>query len=90
MLGVPRDLVRADYTLTEYCLARDEAVIEDGRAPKSDPIRAPLMRADAAYIDAMFERLEGQFGTTHAYLDEALGVDAAMRAQIADRLLEPA
>ena len=41
-------------------------------------------------FDAMFERLEGQFGTTHAYLDEALGVDAAMRAQIADRLLEPA
>jgi protein-tyrosine phosphatase len=91
-LGVPRPVVLADYALTEECLARDASVIERGGAklpPEVQMARVPLMRADPAYLESMFDKVDKDFGGVEAYLGEALGIDHASRERIRELLLEP-
>jgi protein-tyrosine phosphatase len=91
VLGVPRPVVLADYALTEECLARDKSVIERGSSkvpPEVQLARAPLMRADPAYLESMFDKLDKDFGGVEGYLEESLGVDHAARDRIRELLLE--
>lgn len=91
-LGVPREIVRLDYELTEKCLARDRFVVDEGKERFPAELKrnlGPMMRSDPAYIDAMFDKLAKEFGSAQGYVEEVLGIDRAARQRIADLLLEP-
>lgn len=102
-LGVPRERVLEDYVLTneavdlEERLARGVAGAVGGlglaestrhllRLPTE--VRAMVLRADPDYLAAAFAGMEREFGGVEAYLERALGVDAAARERLAGELLE--
>ena len=93
LLGVSRDDMVEDYLLT------NTAVDLAGRAPSiarqlhkmtgrvaSDDAVVAFLGVEAAYLEAALAEVEAQHGSIDAYLREALGVDAARRAQIQARL----
>lgn len=91
VLGAPRDSIRQDYRLTDACLLRDHAVLEPGRVQGTaddEAARAPLMAANPAYLDAMFDKLAKDFGGTAGYFEEVLGLDADVRTRVRMSLLE--
>jgi protein tyrosine/serine phosphatase len=93
--GVHLDDIRADYLLTnnpERIAARTPMVAamiaqETGRTPTDAAIRAAI-GVEAEYLDEAFRAIEAGHGGLDAYLERALGVDAAMRAEIEAALLE--
>jgi protein tyrosine/serine phosphatase len=95
LAGVARDDMIADYLLTndEARLARRLPHMIDyiaeiaGRAPPAAAVRVG-MGVETAYLDTALAAMEERFGGVDAYLETALGVDAAKRAAIAARLLE--
>jgi protein-tyrosine phosphatase len=92
--GVHRDDLFADYLLTntvasfERRLPNVAQMIADlsGRTPTEDAVRAAIS-VEAAYLEAAFEVIEGQYGGLDAYLETGLGVDAAARREIEAHLL---
>lgn len=93
LLGVHHDDLVEDYLLT------NAAVDLAGRAPAiakqlqaltgrvaSDAAVTAFLGVEAAYLDAAFVAMEDRHGSVDAYLEQALGVDAALRDRIADRL----
>jgi protein-tyrosine phosphatase len=87
-------------SLVDYLLTNDPARIERrlpmyaqhvtdtiGRRPTDDFVRATL-GVEALYLDTAVLAIEAKYGAVDAYLEEALGVDAATRAEIRRRLLE--
>ena len=87
-------------SLKDYLLTNDPARIERrlpmyaqhvadtiGRRPSDDFLRATL-GVEALYLDTAFAAIAAKHGAVDAYLEEALGVDATMRAEIRRRLLE--
>jgi protein-tyrosine phosphatase len=92
-LGVPRDAVIEDYLLTErffegLCriVFADPATARFRHVDLS--IWEPMLRADRAYIQAMFETLDKSHGSIEAYLRDVLGIDGAMRSALRDNLVE--
>lgn len=92
-LGVPREAIEYDYTLTELSLDRLVAIIlEDPRyagftaLPREDYL--PMLRADAGYLSIAFETIEDRHGSVVAYLDEVLGVGPADIEALRAALLE--
>lgn len=92
-LGVHHDDIIADYLLT--ATAGDSAArIESGRqaiarvggnlAPDTVAV---VMGVDAEWLDASFAEVERSHGSVDAYLEQALGADAAVRAAMRDRLV---
>jgi protein tyrosine/serine phosphatase len=43
---------------------------------------------DASYLDKALGAIHGQYGDLDAYLDKALGVDAAVRDKVSHQLLD--
>jgi protein-tyrosine phosphatase len=92
--GVHPDDIRADYLLTnnpERIAARAPMVAamiaqETGRTPTDAAIRAAI-GVEAEYLEEAFRAIEESHGDADAYLERALGVDAAMRAQLEAQLL---
>jgi protein-tyrosine phosphatase len=92
--GVHPDDIRADYLLTnnpERIAARAPMVAamiaqETGRTPTDAAIRAAI-GVEAEYLDEAFRAIEDSHGGPDAYLERALGVDAAMRAELEAQLL---
>jgi protein tyrosine/serine phosphatase len=92
--GVHGDDVREDYLLTndaERHQARLPAIrahIREatGRAPADDALLT-VMRVESEYLDRAFEVMREAHGSIDGYLEQVLGVDAAMRSRIHDRLL---
>jgi protein-tyrosine phosphatase len=93
LLGVSRDDLLEDYLLTNV------AVDLEGRAPDiarqlqkhTGRLAAPdavvaFMGVEAAYLDAAFAAIKARHGSLDGYLEQALGVDAARRDRIAERL----
>ncbi|MDO9608881.1 MAG: tyrosine-protein phosphatase [Brevundimonas sp.] len=93
LLGVHRDDLVEDYLLT------NTAVDLAGRAPSiarqlhkmtgrvaSDDAVVAFLGVEPAYLEAAFAEVEARHGSLDAYLDQALGVDAALRARIEARL----
>ena len=93
LLGVGRDDMVEDYLLT------NTAVDLAGRAPDiarslhrltgrvaSEAAVVAFLGVEAAYLDAAFAAIEARCGSVDGYLDQALGIDAALRARIATRL----
>jgi protein-tyrosine phosphatase len=93
LLGVARDDLVEDYLLT------NAAVDLAGRAPAiaqqihkmtgrvaSDEAVVAFLGVHADYLEAAFAEIAARCGSLDAYLEQAVGVDAALRGRIAARL----
>lgn len=95
LLGVHPDDVMADYLLTNQAARLDERtpgiteVIAKtyGRTPSQSAVRA-FLGVEPEFLDAAFDAIEARHGSLDSYLETDLGVDAKLRGQIADRLLQ--
>ena len=56
-----------------------------GREASHDAVVA-FMGVEPAYLDAAIESIEARHGSLDGYLEQALGVDGALRDRIAERL----
>ena len=92
--GVPREAMIADYMLTndEVRIARKMAHTAEfveritGQRPGDAAMRVAVS-VYPAFLDAFFESVTDRCGSMDAYLKEVLGVDAALRQRIHDRIL---
>jgi protein-tyrosine phosphatase len=95
--GVPREHMVADFLLTndESRIARkmeaNAAFVQriTGRRPSDEAMRVST-QVFPAYLDAFFATIAARHGTVEAYLETVLGVDAALRERIRERLLDAA
>lgn len=91
-LDVPRETVFQDYLLTNDAadfnrlLAGRKGVLGEMALQSPDTI-APILTADASYLDAMFDTLDTDHGGLNGYL-ASIGVDVGMSAQIRANLLD--
>jgi protein-tyrosine phosphatase len=92
-LDVPRETAMRDYLLTNVftetktrSLLRLIRIVSLFRADPDD-VR-PLFEARESYLGAAFAAIDEVHGSTDAYLRDALGIDAALRAQLRANLLE--
>jgi len=98
-LGVQRETVLSDYALTDQAASLMAAASAQPPASGEDPyaflrrlpatLVTPLMRADPAYLQAAFARIEADYGSVDAYVQKRLGVTNAELALLRARLLEP-
>lgn len=89
LLGVPRSTVIEDYILTDHFFeAGCRMVRADGSGLHSldEAIWQPMMRADAAYLEAMFDTIAQRHGSAEGFVREALGIHdeaiSAIRTQL--------
>jgi protein-tyrosine phosphatase len=90
-LGVQPDVVIDDYALSDRVVDFD-ALYRTGNlqhsgswaflSTLSPEVRAPLMASEPAYIEAMFHRLNRDYGSLEGYLEARLDVDSKTLAQI--------
>lgn len=93
LLGVGHDDLMEDYLLTNTAVdlvGRAPGIAEQlkaltGRTASHDAVVA-FMGVEPAYLDAAIAAMTDRYGSIDAYLEQALGVDAALRDRIADRL----
>ena len=93
LVGVHRDDLMEDYLLTNTAVdlqGRAPAIAEQlkaftGREASHDAVVA-FMGVEAAYLDAAVAAITERHGSIDGYLEEALGVDAALRDRIGERL----
>ncbi len=93
VLGVSRDQIRHDYLLSNAAQTdiRTRFLLLPGaeialEAP--DEHWAPLMTADADYLDAMFGEVERRHGNVERYATEVLGLQARQLEHLRNALLE--
>lgn len=93
-LGVHPDDIMADYLLTltagniERRIAAGSAAIRARRPGVTDEAIRLLMGVEAEYLDTAFAAATERYGSLDRYLDEVMGVDAAMQEALRERLLE--
>jgi protein-tyrosine phosphatase len=92
--GVHRDDLMADYLLTndETRIVRRVAhfgpwLRQQTGQPVDDEVVLYALSADPAFLDASFAAIDETYGSVDRYLEQALGVDAGLRAQIEQRIL---
>ena len=93
LLGVSRDDLIADYLLTNTAVdleGRAEGIAKKltemtGRAASHGAVVA-FLGVEADYLDGAFAEITTRHGSPAAYLDQVLGVDAALAARIRARL----
>jgi protein-tyrosine phosphatase len=92
-LGVPREAIAQEYTLTERWTERLLAMIlshpgytEIARLPRDHYIS--LFRADPTYLMVAFEEIEARHGTIENYLQIEIGIGQPEMAQLQAMLLE--
>jgi protein tyrosine/serine phosphatase len=91
--------VHRDDMLDDYLLTNDEARVSAkinsmggwlertvGRRPPDGALRVAVS-VDPAYLERAFGAIEERQGTLDAYLEATLGLDAALRARVRQRLL---
>jgi protein tyrosine/serine phosphatase len=94
LMGVAYEDSVADYLLTNdperierrLKLFGDYVEAISGRRASEEALRV-TMGVDALYLDTAFEAIKGRYGSIDAYLEQALGVDADLKAEIHQRLL---
>ncbi|HEY0437916.1 MAG TPA: tyrosine-protein phosphatase, partial [Phenylobacterium sp.] len=92
--------VRPDDIMADYLLTNDEARIRRkmdflrgwlrdivGQDVSDDALRVAV-GVDPAYLEAAFQVIRDAHGTIDAYLQDVLGVDAALRERLHARLLD--
>jgi protein-tyrosine phosphatase len=96
MLGAPRESIVEDFMLTNERINVELAVENSIHAfrkamnvdiDRETVLSVTLVRAE--YIDSMFRGFELKYGSPEGYLRH-FGIDAAMRQDLQQRLLEPA
>lgn len=92
LLGVSRQDIVDDYLLSDLFFARGcELVAKDPLGDQLSTIAKevwePVMRADADYIQAMFETMETRHGSTTQFLREELGLTDDIIELVRARLL---
>jgi protein-tyrosine phosphatase len=95
LAGVHRDDIVEDYLLTndEDRFERRAPQVVDlihgvaGRAPSLAAVRV-AMSVESAFLETAFAAMTRDFGGVDAYLERRLGVDAALKASLRDRLLD--
>jgi len=93
VLGVPREAIVADYLLSNRVHERiRSAFLADPRhvAAVNDLNESwlPLMEADPAYLEAMFDAVELRRGSVEAYFRKDLGIGAEALSMLREHLLE--
>ncbi len=90
-LGVPRDTIVQDYTLTEKVAKHDPADIKKAQeqdAPHAgfmqmpEEVRNVFMGSKPMFIEAMFDELEKTHGSTMAYIQKELDVSPSDLARL--------
>jgi protein tyrosine/serine phosphatase len=91
--GVHRDDLVEDYLLTNdearlpARIAFIGALMEKNGLRPSDKALRVAVSVDAAWLEKAFAAIEARHGTLDAYLEQTLGVDAALRERLRARLL---
>lgn len=93
LLGVGRDDLIEDYLLTNTAVDLEGRAPEmaaqlekvTGRRPSDDAVVA-FMGVEPAFLEAAIRSIERRSGSLDAYVEATLGVDAAMRDRIIERL----
>lgn len=93
VLGVGRDDLVEDYLLTNVAVdleARAPAIAEKlksmtGRTAPHDAVVA-FMGVEPAFLETALDAIDNRYGSVEVYLDQGLGVDAATRERIRERL----
>jgi protein-tyrosine phosphatase len=93
-VGVPRDVVMRDYLLTrEYTAEITAQQIRRMRLMTLGSVNAEAFAALAdarpEYLQAAFDTIDADYGSTQAYIRDGLRIDAATLARIRSNLLEP-
>ena len=94
LIGVHSDDIMADFLLTNVAARLDERAPlvaqmmaeQTGRTPTLDAVRT-AMGVEAAYLDQALRTIRARHGSVDAYLENALGVDAEVRAGVETRLV---
>jgi protein-tyrosine phosphatase len=92
--GVHPDDIVADYLLTndeariERRMPRFAALVQElsGHAPADAVVRTALS-VEPAYLEAAFAEMRARYGSLDGYLEQGLGVGAADRQAIQDKVL---
>ncbi|QNE31013.1 tyrosine-protein phosphatase [Sphingomonas sp. NBWT7] len=94
LLGVHEDDVMADYLLTNTAgdpqkriAAAGGSIRERYGAQITDDAIVALMGVDAGYLHTATRSINDRFGSTEAYAEAILGVDAQRRAALRERLI---
>lgn len=93
-LGVSREVIIEDYLLTNshadwtWRLAQGESHLSRLKQARADLLK-PLLIADAAYLEALFEHFDRLHGGVDGYLRDVLGVGVAEQAALREALLVP-
>jgi len=99
-LGVPRETVVADYTLTEKLLpppakpapgatpkpGASKALAAFAKLPKDAQIE--MWRSEPVYIDAALDSIDHEYGSVDGYLKKALGLNDAQIAELRTNLTQ--
>lgn len=93
-LGVHPDDIMADYLLTNVAgnidarIAAGARVVREnfGRSMEDAAVRA-LMSVQPEFLETAFEAIRSRYGSTRAYLSEALGLRSEQVQRIAERLV---
>lgn len=93
LLGVHHDDMVSDYLLTNTAVdleRRAPAIARQleartGRVAAHDAVVA-FLGVEALYLETALTGIAGRYGSTDAYLEQALGVDGALRDRIVERL----
>lgn len=92
VLGVPEDVVIADYTLSNHYNAYFRSMSERAMGQLnvlgiSEGQFAPLLLADGAVMQATLDHIRGRYGSISNYLKAAAGLDAATLDKVRENLL---
>lgn len=93
-VGVHRDDILEDYLLTntagdpEARIAAGVKTIHAITGPLDEEVVRVLMGVEPEYLEAAFAAIEERHGSTDAYLDEALGMNASAREKLRAALVE--
>ncbi|MEO8114610.1 MAG: tyrosine-protein phosphatase [Phenylobacterium sp.] len=94
LAGVHEDDIVADYLLTNDPVRMAERmplvlqmIRETTGRTATEAAARVAMGVDAAYLAEAFAAMRREFGSVDGYLEAALGLDAALRARIHERLL---
>lgn len=92
-VGVPRETVMRDYLLTNgYTAEHTDSTLRLIRLAslfRADPEAVrPLFEARRSYLQAAFDTIDSEYGSTDAYLRAGLGLDDDARERLRANLLE--
>lgn len=92
VLGVPEDVVIADYTLSNHYFDYFRSISEKAMGQLSiigvnESQFAPLLLANAEVLQATFDHIRGRYGSIENYLKAVAGVDQETLDKVRENLL---